>query len=89
VKANPTGITCNTGTCASTECCENDATLCGGAGVVACTTANTHYWDPTKAGIVRTANGGTAGTNCCSAKATCASFGCSAGYKLKGTPATI
>jgi len=73
----------NAGTCTSSKCCVPDTTLCGGGSV---TCGNGKYQDPSKAG---TAKGNDAVANCCSSKNTCDSHQCSAGKKLKPTPANI
>merc|ERR1712039_963318 len=67
-KGTPSSITCALGTCTTAECCDTDATTCGGGGAVACTFPTTHYWDTAKAA---TARGATPGTTCCSPKGTC------------------
>merc|ERR1711972_1191896 len=86
LKSNAGSIYCAVATCNQGNCCDTDTSTCGGGGAVACTTPATHYWDTTKAATTR---GATPGTACCSAKVNCGSHTCAAGYKAKGSAASI
>jgi hypothetical protein len=87
LKASPGNImgTGDTSTLSTGTCCDNDVTKCFGIGSVVCATG--YYEDSAKAGTAATATD--KNTVCCTAKATCTGYSCSAGYKLKASPGNI